>query len=137
SWLSGELGLSHDIFEDIMRAREHHAEWLAELIAERADGLPIVLLGKAFKPDSHLTAGSPASLLASILEERGVEFDHHDRHSDDNGRPPEERPPSLFFVATQHSDYRDTRFPPGSVVLDPWGFIPDQDGVSVVRIGRS
>jgi UDPglucose 6-dehydrogenase len=136
SWLSERLELSHDIFGDIMEAREHQTEWLADLIAERADGLPVVLLGKAFKPESHLTAGSPATLLASILAERGVEFDHHDPHVDGAGPPIADREPSLFFVATGHSEYRDAAFPRGSVVLDPWGLIDDQDGVEVVRIGR-
>jgi UDPglucose 6-dehydrogenase len=136
SWLSEQLTLSHDIFTDIMRAREHQAEWLADLIAERRDGLPVVVLGKAFKPDSHLTEGSPARLLAAILEERGIAFDHHDGHVDGPGAPVEERAPSLFFVATRHREYGEATFPPGSLVLDPWGFIPDQEGVTVVRIGR-
>jgi UDPglucose 6-dehydrogenase len=136
SWLSGEVGLSHDIFGDIMTARERQAEWLADLIAERADGLPVVLLGKAFKPESHLTDGSPARLLAAILEERGMGFEHHDGHVDGPGKPPAERAPSLFFVATRHREYEETRFPAGSVVLDPWGCIRDQEGVEVVRIGR-
>jgi UDPglucose 6-dehydrogenase len=136
SWLSERLDLSHDIFSDIMVAREHQTEWLADLIAERADGLPVVLLGKAFKPESHLTAGSPATLLASILAERGIEFDHHDPHVDGAGPPIGDLRPSLFFVATGHREYCEASFPPGSVVLDPWGCIADQDGVEVVRIGR-
>jgi UDPglucose 6-dehydrogenase len=136
SWLSEQLELSHDIFSDIMEAREHQAEWLADLIAERANGLPVVMLGKAFKPDSHLTDGSPARLLAAILEERGIAFDHHDGHVDGPSPPVEERSPSLFFVATGHREYQEATFPRGSLVLDPWGLIPDQEGVTVVRIGR-
>jgi UDPglucose 6-dehydrogenase len=136
SWLSGEAGLSHDIFEDVMQARENQTQWLADLIAERANGLPIVVLGKAFKPESDLTDGSPALLLASILEERGLEFTHHDHHIDGAGPPIGPESPSLFFIATRHPEYREANFPPGSVVLDPWGYIPDQNGVNVVRIGR-
>lgn len=136
SWLSGEAGLSHDIFADVMQAREDQTQWLADLIAERANGLPIVVLGKAFKPESDLAEGSPALLLASILDERGIQFAHHDGHIDGAGPPIEQRSPSLFFVATRHPEYRDAKFPPNSVVLDPWGYIPDQDRVTVVRIGR-
>jgi UDPglucose 6-dehydrogenase len=136
SWLSEEADLSHDIFGDVMRARENQTQWLADLIAERADGLPVVVLGKAFKPESDLTDGSPALLLANILEERGLEFAHHDHHIDGGAPRIEEQPPSLFFIATRHPEYSETRFPSGSVVMDPWGYIPDQDGVSVVRIGR-
>jgi UDPglucose 6-dehydrogenase len=136
SWLSEESELSHDIFADVMRAREDQTEWLADLILERADGLPIVILGKAFKPESNLTEGSPALLLASILRERGARFTHHDGHIDGDGPPLARLSPSLFFVATRHGEYREASFPPGSVVLDPWGYIPDQEGVTVVRIGR-
>jgi UDPglucose 6-dehydrogenase len=136
SWLSAEADLSHDIFGDVMQAREDQTQWLADLIAERADGLPIVLLGKAFKPESNLTDGSPALLLASMLDERRIAFDHHDSRVDGDGPPIEQRPPSLFFVATRHPEYREAAFPRGSVVLDPWGYISDRDGVTVVRIGR-
>jgi UDPglucose 6-dehydrogenase len=136
SWLSREADISHNIFDDVMQAREDQTQWLADLIAERADGLPIVILGKAFKPESDLTDGSPALLLTTILAERGITFTHHDGRIDGAAPPIEPRSPSLFFVATMHPEYRETKFPQGSVVLDPWGYIPDQDRVTVVRIGR-
>jgi UDPglucose 6-dehydrogenase len=136
SWLSGEARLSHDIFADVMQAREDQTQWLADLIADRANGLPIVILGKAFKPESHLADGSPALLLASILEERGIDFVHYDHRIDGAGPPIDRQRSSLFFVATRHPEYREAKFPPDSVVLDPWGYIPDRDGVTVVRIGR-
>lgn len=136
SWLSREVDLSHDIFSDIMEAREHQTEWLAKLIEQRAGDLPIVILGKAFKPDTHLADGSPALLLASILRERGVEFAHRDHHVDGVHERLDEDPPSLFFIATRHAEYAAADFPRDSVVLDPWGYVPDRDGVTVVRIGR-
>lgn len=44
---------------------------------------------------------------------------------------------SLVFVATKHARYAEPGyFPPGTVVLDPFGYIPDQPGVEVIRIGR-
>ena len=135
SWLARELGLAHDIFGDIMEARERQTEWLADLIEGHAGALPIVILGKAFKPDTPLVEGSPALLLASILRERGVSFTHFDQHVDggDFDFPQE---PSLFFVATRHPEYRSARFSSGSVVLDPWGYVADTEGVTVIRIGR-
>ena len=41
----------------------------------------------------------------------------------------------LYFVGTKHPEFGQFVFPEGSVVLDPWRYIPDQDGVEVVRIG--
>jgi UDPglucose 6-dehydrogenase len=135
SWLSEQVSLSHDIFGDVMRAREDQTGWFADLIVERAAGLPIVVLGKAFKPQSELVDGSPALLLADLLRDRGIPFAQHDHHVD-GGLPVEAAEPSLFFIATRHPEYSDARFPEGSVVLDPWGFIADQRGVAVWRIGR-
>lgn len=136
SWLSRELGLSHDIFDDVMQARELQAGWLADLVVQHAGELPIVILGKAFKPESDLTDGSPALLLASLLEARGIRVAHQDAHVDPHVPPIDQQPPSLFFVATKHAEYQDADFPPGSVVLDPWGYIADRDAVTVTRIGR-
>jgi UDPglucose 6-dehydrogenase len=83
SWLARELGLSHDIFTDLMAAREHQTGWLADLIQQEqeAAGLPVVLLGKAYKPETNLTVGSPALLLAQLLADRGVEFTHTDPYA--------------------------------------------------------
>lgn len=136
SWLSRELRLSHDIFNDVMQARQDQTGWLADLIEEQAGGLPVVILGKAFKPLSDLTDGSPALLLASILRARGVCVAHHDSHVDPQAPSPDQQSPSLFFIATKHPEYERMDFPAGSVVLDPWGYIPDRDAVTVTRIGR-
>lgn len=43
----------------------------------------------------------------------------------------------VVFVATREPRYASgTYFRPGDLVLDPFGYIPDQEGVTVVRIGR-
>jgi len=44
---------------------------------------------------------------------------------------------SVFFIGTAHDEYRTRRFPPGSVVIDPWRMIPDQQGVTVRRLGEN
>ena len=41
-----------------------------------------------------------------------------------------------YFIGTNHDKFLDYKFPAGSVVLDPWGMIKDQDNVEVIRIGR-
>jgi UDPglucose 6-dehydrogenase len=86
SWLAREVGLSYDLFEAMMLCREKQTEWLADLIIaeqnSRSDFRPIELLGKAYKPETALKVGSPATLLANILRERGVEFEHTDPIAD-------------------------------------------------------
>ena len=74
SWLARELGLSYDLFETLMVCREKQTEWLASLISNG----DVEILGKAYKPGTNLTVGSPALLLASMLSERGIGFEHTD-----------------------------------------------------------
>jgi UDPglucose 6-dehydrogenase len=84
SWLAREVGLSYDLFEALMVARERQTEWIADLAtaAVEATGGELTVLGKAYKPETNLTVGSPATLLANILQERGVRAAHHDPHTD-------------------------------------------------------
>jgi hypothetical protein len=66
-------------------------------------------------------------LLANILKESGQVFEHEEDF--------ETTTPAVFVIATQHDRYRDYSFPKGSVVLDPFRYIPKLDGVEVVAIG--
>jgi UDPglucose 6-dehydrogenase len=74
SWLARELGLSYDLFEALMICRERQTEWLADLIPAGE----VEIQGKAYKPGTNLTVGSPALLMASMLTERGIGFTHTD-----------------------------------------------------------
>ena len=82
SWLAREVGVSFDLFEALMVCREKQTEWLADLIEEEQNSTSeyrdIEIMGKAYKPETNLTTGSPAILLASILRERGINFAHTD-----------------------------------------------------------
>lgn len=133
SWLAKKLDLSHDFFEDLMLAREHQTEWLADLMESYE--LPKVILGKAFKPETNLVTGSPAVLLENILKERGVNVISFDPFVDVAREANFEK--SVFFIGTKHELFLTWKFPQGSIVLDPHRYIPDQIGVKVIRIGQS
>lgn len=133
SWLARELHLSFDWFEAIMLARENQTEWLAWLMVQHK--LPKVILGKAFKAETNIVVGSPAVLMKNLLEESGHEVTMWDPYVDKH-RIPELRRPGVFFVATRHPEFRTFTFPKGSVVIDPWRYIPDQEGVTVIRVGE-
>lgn len=121
SWLAREHDLSYDIFGALLEARQAHVEWLASIIPDGA-----VLFGTAYKPDSKITLGSGALLLASALVSAGKRY-----------RQDEDPTPGDFnVIATAHSRYRTIRWPEGSTVLDPFGIIEDQEGVTVRRLGR-
>ena len=142
SWLARELDLSYDWFENIMLCREKQTDWLADLIMEhhRRRGFTdkrVGIYGRSFKAGTNLTVGSPATLLANILMERNFEVNMYDPHIDQGPCP--FNSPGVYFVATCHQEFAQPgfRFPPGSTVLDPWRYIPAQDGVEIISIGQS
>jgi len=139
SWLAGELGLSYDFFESLMLARENQTEWLAKLVEEHdpADGERRlkVILGKSFKPETNIVVGSPAILLKNLLEERGHDVEMYDPHVDPDAPPPI-FPACTFVIATKHPEFTSFPFPEGSVVIDPWRYIPDRADIEVIGVGR-
>lgn len=140
SWLARKLDLSYDIFEAAMRQRENHARWLCELMEQAAEerGLPMAILGTAYKPESHLTTGSPALLVSQLLTRRGNEVIAMDPWVSRRGTPgmwKHPTDPHVFLIGTKHPEFAQMGFPVGSVVIDPWRYIPDHDGVEVIRVG--
>jgi UDPglucose 6-dehydrogenase len=140
SWLARELDLSYDWFENVMLAREEQTEWLADLVAQHhaRRGFThkrVGIYGRAFKEGTNLTVGSPATLLANMLEERGFEVTLYDPYIDTDGSPFTE--PAVYLVATKHPEFAHPlfEFPEGSTVLDPWRFVPEHEGVEVIPLG--
>ncbi len=138
SWLAQRLDLSTDVLGYMVRAREAQSGWLAGLVQQWSEqtGLEVMILGKAYKPGSDLTGGSPALLLAHQLKERGVLFYHRDPYTDGWFDGIDGEPSRVFVIATRHDVFPAYRFPPGSVVIDPHGYMPDQPGVTTIRVGR-
>jgi UDPglucose 6-dehydrogenase len=140
SWLARKLNLSFDWFENIMMCREEQTEWLAELIEEhhRRKGYPekvVGIYGRSFKAGTNITVGSPATLLGNVLRERQFKVNFYDPHIDMG--PCLFKAAGVYFIATNHKEFAAPgwSFPPGSVVLDPWRFIPRHDNVEVIPIG--
>jgi len=95
--------------------------------------LPKVILGKAFKSETNLTVGSPSILLRNILIEKGYDVKMYDPYVDSEIPVFE---PSVFLIGTKHPDFIEFGFPEGSVIIDPWRYIPDKQGVKVIRVGE-
>lgn len=139
AWLAQKLDLTYDFFGSMARSREAQTEFIAQLCIEAADQatFPIVILGKSYKRGTNLTIGSAAVLLKNILCETvsPERIEQWDPHVD---VPRAFDKPAVFVVATDHDDFYASSFsfPAGSVVLDPWGKMPNREGVKVVRVGR-
>ena len=139
SWLSRELNLSHDFFNDLMVAREDQTEWLAEECLKH--GRKIYILGKSFKPETNITTGSPSILLYNILKERTELVEIIDPHIDGNDLFESEfnliDGENVFFIGTQHDLFRSLKFPKNSIVIDPFRYMPDLENSELIKIGFS
>jgi len=140
SGLAQRLKLSHNLFGDIMKAREDQTEFLADVICQWAGryNQEVTILGEAFKAETNLTVGSPSILLKNILDERELAVISYDpwvrsemvfesRFTD----------PGLFFIGTCHEEFKSYRFPPLSTVIDPFRYISPQQDVQIISIGRA
>ena len=140
SWLSDELGLRFNWFDNIMKQREVQTEWLVDMIEKESNGLPITILGKSFKPQTNITTGSPSILLFNILRERGLSATMYDPYIDEpfgdwQDMSEYDGLPQCYFIGTKHEDFVNFPFDDESIIIDPWRYIPDKEGCKVIRIG--
>lgn len=128
SWLADDAGLSVDIFGWLAQARDLQTKRQADLIEEqhKSTGLPVCLLGWAYKPDTSLIVGSPARLLGTYLNEKGLDFVVYDPYVFPQNKLPSTS--CVFFIATNHGVFNSISLPSRSVLIDPWGMqIPLND----------
>ncbi len=85
-WMSENLKLGYDLFDSIMEAREVQARNLAERLVRT--GLPVVIVGKAYKPHVEYVAGSYSLLVGHYVEKFGVSVFYDDDYTGD--KPPED-----------------------------------------------
>lgn len=116
SHLAKDIGLSHDIFRDLMMARQDYESWHADnaITSSKKNKLPLILLGKGFKPETDITTGSAAMLLAELIKEKGYPFEHHEDL--------EVLPKAVYFIATDNIKYDSYKFPKDSIIINPAGF---------------
>ena len=106
SWLAEKLQLNYDLFKDIMRAREQQTLNIVDLVSQV--GLPVCILGKSFKPETHLTDGSSSLLLGHYLQSVGYEVCYEQATSQDR----------YCYVLCHDKDYSNYDFNTDSVVID-------------------
>ena len=129
-WLAEHLELGYDIFDTVMHAREKQAENLAVYLTDLADehNLPIVIHGKAYKPDVDMLDGSYSLLIGYYLAELKVNFSYSDPLTGDYVA---DNTDAVILLAhnrqitygyTGEQSAQQLYFTPGtqSVILDPW-----------------
>ncbi len=132
SWLSNQLNLSHNFFEDIMLARENQTEFLSDLMLEHEG--PYYILGKTFKENTNLVLGSPSTLLSNILKEKGVDHIHYDPNVDSSSPNFEV---GTYIVTIPHEEFKKFVFPKGSTVIDVWRVLNlSNQEVNHIKVGN-
>jgi UDPglucose 6-dehydrogenase len=139
SWLARKLGMD-DIYTKMMTTREAQTQFLADLIKQYGAGRNVIILGASFKANTRLVDGSPALLLSRLLSRMSVKHSMYDPIAPKDSKysdPPQfSSKPKLYFIGMNHDVFLDYQFEPGSVVLDPWAFVPKSNDYHVIHIGR-
>ena len=130
-YMAEELELGYDLFDAIMNAREKQAKNLATRLVVEANkvNLPIVILGKAYKPDVRYEDGSTSILTGHFCESAygskyKVTYD------------PKE-PIKAVYLLGHMGKHHDYEFPAGSVVVDPWRAYKTDKDITVVHYGNT
>ena len=144
-WMSQNLGLGYDIFDAIMEAREIQARNIAEKLVRT--GLPVVIVGKAYKPHVHYVDGSYSLLVGYYVKEYGIDVYYDDDYTGD--KPPKDlgaaayllaHDPETTFLGCLDPDpdkQEKDLFPEGSIIIDPWRKCPDINGCQVIHYGNT
>ncbi len=143
-WMSNNLGLGYDLFDAIMEAREIQAKNLAQRLVDT--GLPVIIIGKAYKPHVEYEAGSYSILVGHYVKELGVDVYFEDEYTGD--KAPDlgaaayllAHDPETTFLGCLDPDpdkQQKSIFPEGSVIIDPWRKCPDINGCKVIHYGNT
>tara|TARA_B100001094_G_scaffold160398_2_gene155131 strand:+ start:1296 stop:2510 length:1215 start_codon:yes stop_codon:yes gene_type:complete len=138
-WMADHLGLGYDLFDAIMGAREVQAENLAKKLMSY--NLPIVIVGKAYKPHVPYTNGSYSLLIGHYIEKAGRTLYYQDEHTGDH--PPKDLGTAVYLLAHNPNvtygtdDTANYNFPQGSYIIDPWRQCPQIEGCTVVEYGNT
>ncbi len=151
-WLAEEYDIGYDMFDTIMQAREMQARNLARFLIDQANryNLPIVIHGKAYKPDVPYCIGSYSTLVGFYIREHGLPVVYVDPLADDRDRCLDTIDgPAVFLWAHNREityDYTGTQeatrpyceIQPGSVIVDPWRRVdPGLPDVTVLHYGNT
>lgn len=82
-WMADNLGLGYDLFDAVMLSREVQAKNMAQMLIEFATEIPelqmpVVIIGKAYKPLVPYEAGSSSMLVGHYVEEAGIPLYYYD-----------------------------------------------------------
>ena len=151
-WLAQEYEIGYDMFDTIMSAREVQAKNLADFLVIQAQkyNLPIVIHGKAYKPDVPYCIGSYSTLIGFYVRQAGHYITYVDPLADDLTHVVEtfDKPAVVLLAHNKEVTYGYTgedrkniyyyNISPGSVIVDPWRKTDKNwEGMTVIHYGNT
>jgi UDPglucose 6-dehydrogenase len=150
-WLAKEYNIGYDLFDTVMHAREIQAKNLALFLVDqaRANNLPIVIHGKAYKPDVEYCIGSYSTLVGFYVKEAGMPVVYVDPLADNQEEVVSDiSGPEVFLWAHNRKityeytgDQQDTQpycpIAAGSIIVDPWRKLTSSNSITVIHYGNT
>ena len=150
-WLAQEYDIGYDMFDTIMGAREVQAKNLANFLVEHADDKPIVIHGKAYKPDVPYCIGSYSTLVGYYVEQAGKTVKYIDPIADDRKDCVDNisEASMILYAHNRYITYGYTgqsavmndfycEIPDGSVIVDPFRSLPKKSNrYEVIHYGNT
>jgi UDPglucose 6-dehydrogenase len=139
------------MFDTIMRAREVQAKNLGDFLVVQAQkyNLPIVIHGKAYKPDVPYCIGSYSTLVGYYVKQAGHKIHYVDPLADDLEDVVDWSGPAVVLLAhnrevtygytgKEQEDVHYFDFAPGSYIVDPWRkFDKSRTDIKVCHYGNT
>jgi UDPglucose 6-dehydrogenase len=150
-WLAQEYDIGYDLFDTVMHAREVQAKNLADFLVAQARerDLPIVIHGKAYKPDVPYCIGSYSTLVGHYVKEAGMTVRYVDPLADDQADVIQSvhsaalylwahnRKITYEYTGTQADTQPYCEIFGGSVIVDPWRRLESTPTVEVIHYGNT
>ena len=124
--LNDRYQMGYDLFDAIMKAREEQAANMARYCLKYQ--MPVVILGKAFKPGIDQTAGSPSMLVGWYIEKLGSQKVYYDKIPDGG---------AYTILIHDKGMIPETWDNPGSCIIDPYRELEPVKNHTVKHYGNS
>lgn len=126
-FLAERLDLGYDLFDSIMNAREKQAKNMALKLSKLAKehNLPVVILGKSYKPDVDYIDGSSSILVGYYVEQEGVQVMYD-----------LEEPIDAIHLLAHYGKHHNYKFTKNSIVVDPWRKYENSE-INVIHYGNT
>ena len=152
-WLAQEYNIGYDLFDTIMSGREMQAKNLAQHLVdahvEHGMSGPIVIHGKAYKPDVEYCIGSYSTLVGHYVKQLGQQVVYVDPLADDSTDCVSDvEVPAVILMAHDRQityGYTGEQYHqvfyfnprPGSVIVDPWRKLEPTEDYKVIHYGNT